>query len=101
MPPREKYGEISKTFFTFHFLLGFVHPLQDVALHQCLPLSSVCCFPVSSGPLCFENILIQKHLEFDSVTQFTRGLHCHVVSVRFCFLLSCLVCSILPDVALN
>ena len=21
--------------------LGFVHPLQDVALHQCLPLSSV------------------------------------------------------------
>ena len=31
--------------FTFH--LGFVHPLQDLALHQCLPLSSVCCFPVS------------------------------------------------------
>ena len=31
--------------FTFH--LGFVHPLQDVTLHQCLPLSSVCCFPVS------------------------------------------------------
>ena len=29
--------------FTFH--LGFVHPLQDVVLHQCLPLSSVCCFP--------------------------------------------------------
>ena len=25
--------------FTFH--IGFVHPLQDVALHQCLPLSSV------------------------------------------------------------
>ena len=34
---------------TFH--LGFVHPLQDVALHQCLPLSSVCCFPVSGGSL--------------------------------------------------
>ena len=33
--------------FTFTFHLGFVHPLQDVALHQCLPLSSVCCFPVS------------------------------------------------------
>ena len=31
--------------FTFH--LGFVHQLQDVALHQCLPLSSGCCFPVS------------------------------------------------------
>ena len=25
--------------------LRFVHPLQDVALHQCLPLSSVCCLP--------------------------------------------------------
>ena len=25
--------------------LGFVHPLQDVALHQCLPSSSVCCLP--------------------------------------------------------
>ena len=35
--------------FTFH--LGFVHPLQDVALHQCLPLSSVCCFPVPGGSL--------------------------------------------------
>ena len=31
--------------FTFH--LGCVRPPQDVALHQCLPLSSVCCFPVS------------------------------------------------------
>ena len=30
------------------FYLGFVHPLQDVALCQCLPLSSVCCFPVPS-----------------------------------------------------
>ena len=29
----------------------FVHPLQDVALHQCLPLSSVCCFPVTGGSL--------------------------------------------------
>ena len=35
--------------FTFH--LGFVHPLQDLALHQCLPLSSVCCFPVPGGSL--------------------------------------------------
>ena len=33
--------------FTFH--LRFAHPLQDVALHHCLPLSSVCCFPVSGG----------------------------------------------------
>ena len=35
--------------FTFH--LCFVHPLQDVALHQCLPLSSGCCFPVPGGSL--------------------------------------------------
>ena len=35
--------------FTFHtFHLGVVHPLQDVARHQCLPSSSVCCFPVPS-----------------------------------------------------
>ena len=27
--------------FTFHLPLGFVHSLQDVALHQCLPLSSI------------------------------------------------------------
>ena len=31
----------------FTFRLGFVHPLQDVALHQCLSLSYVYCFPVS------------------------------------------------------
>ena len=33
----------------FTFRVGFVHPLQDVALHQYLPLSSVCCFPVPGG----------------------------------------------------
>ena len=33
------------------FCLDFVHPLQDVALHQCLPLSSVCCFPGPGGSL--------------------------------------------------
>ena len=31
--------------------LGFVHPLQDVALHQCLPSSSVCCLPNTGGSL--------------------------------------------------
>ena len=38
-----------------HHHLGFVHPLQDVALHQCLPLSSVCCFlnPGGSLLLCY------------------------------------------------
>ena len=39
----------TRTPFTFH--LDFVHPLQDVALHQCLPLSSACCFPVPGGAL--------------------------------------------------
>ena len=34
---------------TFH--LGFVHPLQDVTLRQCLPLPSVYCFPVSGCSL--------------------------------------------------
>ena len=34
-----------------HLHLGFVHPLQGVALHQCLPLSSVCCFPNPGGSL--------------------------------------------------
>ena len=34
-----------------HLHLGFVHPLQDVALHQCLPLSSVCCLPNPGGSL--------------------------------------------------
>ena len=33
----------------FTFRLGFVHPLQDVALHQCLPSSSVRCFLVPGG----------------------------------------------------
>ena len=35
----------------FTFQLGFVHPLQDAAFHQCLQLSSVCCFPVPGGSL--------------------------------------------------
>ena len=45
-PPRELQirGPVS---FTFH--QGFVHPLQNVALHQCHPLSSVCCFLVPGG----------------------------------------------------
>ena len=48
-------------FFFFFFLcflrlhlclrLGFVYPLQNVALHQCLPLLSVCCFPDPGGSL--------------------------------------------------
>ena len=38
-------------FLHLHLHLGFVHPLQDVALHQCLPSSSVCSFPNPGGSL--------------------------------------------------
>ena len=40
---------------TFH--PGFGHPLQDVPLHKCLPLSSACCFPVPGGSLLFHFVL--------------------------------------------
>ena len=40
-----------QSFIHFHLHLGFVHPLQDVALHHCLPSSSVCCFPNPCGSL--------------------------------------------------
>ena len=46
-----KVGEIDNFLPPFTFHLGFVHPLQDVALCQYLPLSSVCCFPVPGGSL--------------------------------------------------
>ena len=49
--PGEESDVTLLTFSPFTFHLGFVHPLQVVALHQCLPLSSVCCFPVPSGSL--------------------------------------------------
>ena len=35
----------------FNFHLGFVQPMQDVALHQCIPLSYVCCFHFPGGSL--------------------------------------------------
>ena len=39
--------KVNKGTFSSFVEASFVHPMQDVALHQCLPLSSVCCFPVS------------------------------------------------------
>ena len=45
----ERRGGARLNLFIFH--LGFVHPLQDVALHQCLPSSSICCFPIPDGSL--------------------------------------------------
>ena len=35
----------------FHLSPTLCPSLQDVALHQCLPLSSVCCFPDPGGSL--------------------------------------------------
>ena len=46
----------SNNHFTFH--LGFVHPLKDVALRQCLPLSSGCCFPVPGGSLLSSSVVL-------------------------------------------
>ena len=49
------YKALTAFFFVASYLLrlrlrlGFAHPLQDVALHQCLPLSSVCCLPNPGG----------------------------------------------------
>ena len=58
--------------FTFH--LCFVHPLQDVALHQCLPLSSLCCFPVPGGSLL---AMSSCHLPLGSPLDLFALLGCH------------------------
>ena len=75
---------------SFTFDLGFVHPLQDVALHQCLPLSSVCCFPVP-GPFTFglsfvhplQDVAFYQCLPLSSVCCFSlpggSPLPCYVV----------------------
>ena len=47
----------SLTYSLFH-LSGFVHPLQDVVLHQCLLLFSVCYFPVPGGSLLPYHLLL-------------------------------------------
>ena len=46
--------------------LGFVHLLQDVALHQCLPSSSVCCLPNPGGSLllCYASFIIDGVLAY-------------------------------------
>ena len=53
-PRRSKIQKVGKVLVCgvfIHLHLGFVHPLQDVALHQCLPSSSVCCLPNPGGSL--------------------------------------------------
>ena len=68
----------------FIFHLGFVHPLQDVALHQCLPLSSVCWFAVSGSSLL---VMSFCHLLFGHPLDLFPVLGCHSVQ-RFVHLLS-------------
>ena len=46
-----RYFEAERHYLHLHLHLGFVRPLQDVALHQCLPSLSVCCFPNPGGSL--------------------------------------------------
>ena len=41
-----------------HLHLGFVDPLQDVALHQCLPSWSVCCFTNPGGSLLLRYVIL-------------------------------------------
>ena len=59
------------------FRLGFVYPLQDVALHRCLPLSSVCCFPDPGGSLL---VMSSCHLLLDSPLDLFPLLGCTLCS---------------------
>ena len=57
--PRENpYRLLGVLLLRLRLCLGFVHPLQDVALHQCLPLSSVCCFPDPGGSLLLCHVVL-------------------------------------------
>ena len=51
----EPMGALFALTFTFHLSPRLYPATADVALHQCLPLSSVCCFPVPGDSLlpCF------------------------------------------------
>ena len=69
-----------------HLHLGFVHPLQDVALHQCLPSSSVCCFPNPGGSLPL-SVMSSCHLLLGRPLVLFPLLGCHSVH-RFVHLLS-------------
>ena len=75
--------------FTFH--LGFVHPLQDVALHQCLALSSVCCFPVSFLPMPSCHLLFGCSLDLfpllgrHSVQRLSTYCPSFLLYLHFCF----------------
>ena len=44
----------------FSSCLGFVHPLHDVALHQCLTLWPVCCFPCPGSSLLFCYVVLSS-----------------------------------------
>ena len=87
----ERTWFISVLPFTFH--LGFVHPLQDVALHKCLPLYSVCCFPVPSGS--HLPCMSSCHLLLNSPLDLFPLLGCHSVQrlvQLLSFILAIIVC---------
>ena len=65
--------------------LGFVHPLQDVALHQCLPSSSVCCLPNPGGSLllCYVNINVSIQTLFTIFILTTPHLYLQTLFTTF------------------
>ena len=63
-----------------HLHLGFVHPLQDAALHQCLPSSSVCCFPNPGGSLLLCYVILPSSAWSSSRT-YCSSYVCQVVWV--------------------
>ena len=70
----------------FIFHLGLVHLLQNVALHQCLPLSSVV-FNVSGGSLFLCYVIL--HFLLNPPLDFFPLLACHSAQ-RLVHLLSCI-----------
>ena len=71
-----KMRKACRVFHSFTFHLRFVHPLEDVALHQCLPLSSVCCSPVAIG---FLLVMLSCHLLIGCPLDLFPVLGCHSV----------------------
>ena len=75
---------------TFTFHQGFVRPLQDVTLRQCLPFSSVYCFPVS--PFTFhqgfvrplQDVTLHQCLPFSSIYCFPVSTFTFHLSPRLC-----------------
>ena len=83
MDRRSRNTLIISAFFTFH--LGFVHPLQDAALHQWHPLSSLCCLLFQVVPSFL--VMSSCHSLLGRPLDLFPLLGCHSVQrlVHFCF----------------